>query len=74
MDVLLLENARSRVVDAVVGPAVLDEEVRAREEGDVVLVVELAGLEPVVVELEVERVAVLDEGVTLLVRAPHEIL
>src|SRR5262249_11024211 len=44
VDVLLLDEARRGVVDAVVDPAVLDEEVRALEEWDVVLVVELAGL------------------------------
>ena len=74
VDVLLLENPRRRVVDAVVDAAVLDEEMRALEEGDGVFVIKLASLEPVVIELEVGGVPVLDELVGRHVRAAGEVL
>src|SRR5207247_271711 len=50
VDVLLLDEARGGVVDAVVGAPPDERQVRAVDERDVVLVVELPGLEPVVVE------------------------
>src|SRR5207253_10958542 len=66
--------ARGRVVDAVVDPAPEDEEVRALEERDVVLVVEEPGLQPVVVEPDVRRVPVLDVLVGALVRGAGQVL
>ena len=67
VDVLLLDEARGGVVDAVVDAAPDDRQVRGVDEGDVVLVVELAGLEPVVVEVDVGDVPVHDELVRVLV-------
>src|SRR5262249_7484680 len=60
VDVLLLEEARGGVVDAVVDAAPEQRERRLLDEGDVVLADPLAALEPVVVEEDVRGVAVLD--------------
>src|SRR5262249_59443234 len=61
VDVLLLEEAGSEAVDAVVDSAPEQRERRLLDERDVVLGDELAALEPVVVEADVGGVAVLDE-------------
>src|SRR5262249_19983015 len=60
VDVLLLEEARGGVVDAVVDAAPEQGERRLLDEGDVVLADPRAALEPVVVEADVGGVAVLD--------------
>src|SRR5262249_61661824 len=60
VDVLLLEEARGGVIDAVVDAAPEQRERRLLDEGDVVLADPLAALEPVVVEEDVRGVAVLD--------------
>src|SRR5262249_34846944 len=73
VDVLLLAEAGRRVVDAVVDAAPQDRQARLVDERDVVLVVELPGLEPVVVEAQVDGVAVHDELVGVDVRSPHDV-
>src|SRR5581483_5826318 len=61
VNVFLLLEPRQEVVHAVVDAAIEKEQVRALDERDIVLVIELAALEPVVVEADVSRVPVLDE-------------
>src|SRR5262249_20899468 len=60
VDVLLLEEAGGEAVDAVVDAAPEQGEGRLFDERDVVLGDPLAALDPVVVEADVGRVAVLD--------------
>ena len=72
--VLLLERVRRRVVDAVVDTAVLDEQEGAFDERDGVLVVELPRLHPVVLELEMGRVPVLDELEVRVVGMANQVL
>src|SRR5262249_4203725 len=61
VDVLLLKEPRRERVDAVVDAAPEQGGGRLLDEGEVVLGDELAALDPVVVEKDVRRVAVLDE-------------
>src|SRR5262249_23752699 len=60
VDVVLLEEARGGVIDAVVDAAPEQREGRLLDEGDAVLPDPLAALEPVVIEEDVSGVAVLD--------------
>src|SRR5205823_9083780 len=72
VDVFLLDEAGRRVVDAVVDAAIDEEQVRALDERDVVLVVEEPALEPVVIELDARRVSVLNELVMRVVGVTDE--
>src|SRR5438034_8888718 len=74
VDVLLLHEARRDVVDAVVDAAPQEQEVGSLEEGDVVLPVEAAGLEPVVVQADVGGVWILDVLVRARVGVADEVL
>src|SRR5438552_2192877 len=73
VEVLLLHDARRGVVDAVVDAAPEHREVRALDEGDLVLVVEPSGLEPVVVEPDVGGVPVHDVLVRVHVRGTDDV-
>ena len=74
VDVFLLDEARRRIVDAVVDAAIHEEQMRALDERDVVLVVEQPALEPVVIELDARRVSVLNELVVRVVWVTDEVL
>src|SRR5207249_7428657 len=74
VDVLLLHEAGGEVVDAVVDAPPQEEKAGALDEGNVVLPVEPAGLEPVVVQADVSVVAVRDVLIRARVGVADEVL